>query len=181
MNREQAAELVKQNVKNENLFKHMLAVEAIMKGVAKHLNEDTELWGMTGLLHDIDFEKAEHKEHGLVAEQLLNSKVSEEIIRAIKSHNFENTNIMPQTKMEKVLVASDSLSGLVIACALIIPTKKLADLEIKTIENKFKQKDFARNCSREKILICKHVGLDKEKFFEIALKSLQEISKELGL
>ena len=181
MNREQAAELVKQNVKNENLFKHMIAVEAIMKGVAKHLDEDPELWGMTGLLHDIDFEKAEHKEHGLVAEQLLNSKVSEEIIRAIKSHNFENTNIMPQTKMEKALVASDSLSGLIIACALIIPTKKLADLEIKAIENKFKQKDFARNCSRERILICKHISLDKEKFFEIALKSLQEISKELGL
>ena len=183
MKREEAIKLIKQNVKRENLFKHMLAVEAIMRGLARFLNEDEEKWGLTGLLHDIDFDLTEKnpKEHGLLAESILKGKVDEEIIRAIKSHNFENTGIIPRSKMEKALVAADSISGLIVACALVMPSKKLSEVKVKTIKKKFKQKDFARNCKRERILICELIGIPKEKFFEIALNSLQGISDELGL
>ncbi len=183
MNREEAVILVKENIKKEYLFKHILAVEAIMRGIAKHLNEDIETWGMVGLLHDIDYGQTENdpKNHGIIAENLLKDKVDEKIIRAIKSHNFENTGVIPETKMEKALIAADAISGLIVAAALIIPSKKLEDVKVKSIKKKFKQKDFARRCSRERILVCEHVGIPKEKFFEIALEAMQGISEELGL
>ncbi|MFQ6020747.1 MAG: HD domain-containing protein [Methanosarcinales archaeon] len=182
MNREDAIELVKENISKENLFKHMLAVEAIMKKTAKHLGEDKEKWALTGLLHDIDFEKIkDHKEHGIVSENILKDKVDSEIIRAIKSHNFENTGINPESKMDFALIAADAISGLIIAAALIIPSKKLSDVKLESISKKFKQKDFARNCNREKILYCEEIGISREKFFEISLKALQKISDELGL
>jgi len=183
MNREEAISLVKENIKKENLFKHILAVEAIMRGIANHLNEDVESWDLVGLLHDIDYEKTEDdpKNHGIIAENLLKGKVDEKIIKAIKSHNFEHTGVIPETKMEKALIAADAISGLIVATALIIPSKKLKDVKVKSIKKKFKQKDFARRCSRECILVCEHVGIPKEKFFEIALEAIQGISEELGL
>jgi putative nucleotidyltransferase with HDIG domain len=183
MNREEALELVKENIKKETLFKHMLAVEAIMKGVAEYLNEDKEKWELTGLLHDIDFGRTENdiEHHALIAEEILKDNVDEEIIRAIKSHNFEHTNVNPETNMENILIAADAISGLIIAAALIVPSKKLADVKVKSIKKKFKQKDFARNCNREKILFCEKVGIPKEKFFEISLIALQNISDQLGL
>ena len=183
MNREEALELVKENIKKENLFKHMLAVEAIMKGTAEYLGENKEKWELTGLLHDIDFGRTENdiEHHALIAEEILKDKVDEEIIKAIKSHNFEHTNVNPETNMENILIAADAISGLIIAAALINPTKKLADVKVKSIKNKFKQKDFARNCNRERILFCEKVGIPKEKFFEISLTALQNISDELGL
>ncbi len=183
MNREEALKLVKENVSKGNLVKHMLAVEAIMKGVAEYLEEDKEKWDLVGLLHDIDFGKTENdpEKHALLAEDILKDKVDEEIIRAIKSHNFEHTKVNPENKMEYTLIAADAISGLIIAAALIIPTKKLADVKVKSIKKKFKQKDFARNCNRENILYCEKIDIPREKFFEISLKALQDISDELGL
>jgi putative nucleotidyltransferase with HDIG domain len=183
MNREEALELVKENIKKETLFKHMLAVEAIMKGTAEYLGENKEKWELTGLLHDIDFGRTENdiEHHALIAEEILKDNVDEEIIRAIKSHNFEHTNVNPETNMENILIAADAISGLIIAAALIVPSKKLADVKVKSIKKKFKQKDFARNCNREKILFCEKVGIPKEKFFEISLIALQNISDQLGL
>lgn len=183
MKRQEALELIKQNIKKENLIKHMLAVEAIMRGVAKHFGEDEEFWGLVGLLHDIDFDVTYDRleKHTLVAEEILKGKVDDKIIHTIKTHNFENTGVMPESRIENALIAADSISGLIVACALVMPSKKLADVRVKTIKNKFKQKDFAKNCSRERILFCKKVGLTKEEFFEISLKALQDINEELGL
>jgi len=183
MNREEALQLVKEKVSKENLIKHMLAVEAIMKETAEFLGDDKEKWDLVGLLHDVDFDETENdmQRHALVAEQILKDKVDEEIIRAIKSHNFENTKVNPETKMELALVAADAVSGLVIASALVVPSKKLADVKAESIAKKFKQKDFARNCKRENILYCEKIGIPKEKFFEISLAALQKISDELGL
>jgi putative nucleotidyltransferase with HDIG domain len=182
MNREEAVKLVKENIHKENLFKHMLAVEAIMNGVAEHLGEDKEKWGLLGLLHDIDFDKApEPEKHCTVAPEILRGKVDEEIIRAIEAHNFEHLDVQPESKMEYCLIASDSISGLIIAAALIIPSKKLADVKAESIGKRFKEKDFARNCRRDLILYCEQIGVPRERFFEISLKSLQEISHELGL
>ena len=182
MNREGALNLLKENVSQENLFKHMYAVEAIMEETAKYLNEDIEKWRLLGLLHDIDFEKApEPDKHCTLAPEILKEKFDEEFIRALKAHNFDNLDIKPETKMELALIAADAVSGLIIAAALIIPSKKLADVKVESIVKKFKQKDFARNCSRERILFCEQIGIPKEKFFEISLKALQSISNELGL
>ena len=187
MNREEALSLIKQNITKVNLIKHMLAVESIMKGCAQFLKEngeeiDVERWDLLGLIHDIDFEKApEPERHATVASEILQGKVDEEIIKAIKSHNFENLGVQPESKMEYCLIAADAISGLIIAAALILPSKKLRDVKIESIGKKFKEKDFARNCSRENMLYCEKSGIDKEKFFEISLKALQEISDSLGL
>jgi uncharacterized protein len=183
MFREEALKMVKDNVSKDSLVKHMLAVEAIMSGIAKFLVEDDEAWGMTGLLHDVDFGKTENspKDHGIMAESMLSGKVDNDTINAIKSHNFEHTGVLPDKKMDFALIASDAVSGLIIACALVMPSKKLSDVKIESLMDKFKQKDFARNCSRDNIMYCEKIGIPKDKFLEIALKSLQEISPELGL
>ena len=183
MKREEALKLVKENVSKENLLKHMYAVEAIMKETAEFLGEDKEKWRMIGLIHDIDFEKTENtpEKHTLIAEEILEDYVDDEMIKTIKAHNFENIGIQPETVAEKALIAADSVSGLVIACALVTPSKKLADVKVDSIAKKFKQKDFARNCSRERILFCEQIGIPREEFFEISLRALQSISNELGL
>jgi putative nucleotidyltransferase with HDIG domain len=183
MEREEALKLVKENVSNKNLVKHMLAVEAIMKGLAERLGEDKEKWALIGLIHDVDFDKTKDdpKSHAIVSGEILKGRVDEEIIRVIKTHNFENTGIMPEKNIDYALIAADAVSGLIIAAALIIPSKKLADLEAESIGKRYKEKDFARNCSRENMLFCEKIGLTKEEFFEISLKALQSISSELGL
>jgi putative nucleotidyltransferase with HDIG domain len=187
LSREEALQLVKENVKKENLIKHMLAVEAIMKKCAEFLGEDQNEWDLVGLLHDIDFDKIDYedpesvKKHGLISEDILKGKVSDEIIHCIKSHNFENLGVMPESKMDYCMIAADAISGLVIACALVMPTKKLADVKLESVKKRFKQKDFARNCSRENMLYCEKAGIPMDKFYEISLASLQGIASDLGL
>ena len=183
MKREEALGLIREHITKENLLKHMYAVEAIMKETAEFLNEDVEKWRLIGLIHDIDFEKTEStpEKHTLVAAEILDQKIEDDIIRAIQAHNFDNVGVQPETNAEKTLIAADAISGLVIACALVMPSKKLVDVKVESIAKKFKQKEFAKNCSRERILFCEQIGIPKEKFFEISLKALQKISNELGL
>ncbi|MGP3666872.1 MAG: HDIG domain-containing metalloprotein [Candidatus Bathyarchaeota archaeon] len=183
LSREEALNILCKNVKRRNIFNHSLAVEAIMRSLAKYLGESVENWGLVGLLHDVDFEKTENNplQHGLVAEKILGDNVPSEIVRAIKAHNFENTNVKPETRMEKALIAADATSGLLVACALVMPSKKLAEVKVETVAKKFKQKDFARNVKREKILLCEEIGIQREKFFEICLESLNRICGEIGL
>jgi len=182
MNREESLKLLKEHISKENLLKHMYAVEAIMKETAEFLNEDQEKWRMVGLLHDIDFEKCpEPQKHCTLAPDILKDVLDEEMIKAIKTHNFDNLNLEPETKMEIGLIAADAISGLLIAAALMMPSKKIADVKVETISKKFKQKDFARNCNRDLILFCEQIGIPREKFFELSLRALQKISNELGL
>ena len=183
LSRADALRLLEENVRDKKIILHMIAVGAIMKEVARYFGEDEELWELVGLLHDIDYERTKNDplKHGLVAEEILGSLVSEEVLRAIKSHNYENTGVEPKTRMEKALIASDAVSGLIIACALVMPSKKLEEVKVETVKKKFKQKDFARRVSRERILFCEEIGIPREKFFELALNALKEISGELGL
>lgn len=184
LTREEALNLVKKNVTKRNFVYHMLAVEAIMKSVARHFGEDEYLWGLTGLLHDIDYGKTEGtpEKHALLAEEILKEYVlPDELVRAIKAHNYQYTGIKPETRMEKALIASDAVSGLLVACALVMPSKKLEDVNVETVIKKFKAKDFARGVDRERILVCEQIGVPKEKFFEITLNGLKTVSSEIGL
>jgi len=175
--------LVESKIKRKNIVKHMLAVEAIMKSLAEYFGEDKEIWGLTGLLHDVDFEEVgeNFSMHGLKAEEILKGLVPDEVIQAIKAHNYEYTGVQPKTRMEKALIAADAVSGLLVACALVMPSKKLEEVKISTLNKKFKQKDFARNVDRNRINFCEEIGLSKEKFFEIALNGLKKISQTLGI
>jgi putative nucleotidyltransferase with HDIG domain len=183
MTHAQALELVKKNVAKNNVVYHMIAVEAIMNASAKQLGEDKDRWGLIGLLHDIDYEKTETtpEQHSLLAENMLKDVVDADMIRAIKSHNFEYTGTKPETKMEKALIAADAVSGLLIACALVMPSKKLADVKVESVGKKFKDKDFARGADRERMLFCEQIGIPREKFFEVALNGLKESASQIGL
>jgi hypothetical protein len=183
LTRDEALSLVKKNVSKRNIVYHMLAVEAIMRNVAKHFGENEEVWGLIGLLHDIDYEKTEAtpEKHSLLAEEILKGMAPDELIKSIKTHNFKHTGIMPENPMEKALIASDAISGLLVACALVMPSKKLADVKVETVAKKFKDKDFARGAERERILICEEIGIPREKFFEIALNGLKSIANDIGL
>ena len=179
--RERALELLQASVKNEKLVKHMLAVGAIMRKLASWLKEDEQRWELVGLLHDLDYERADEKNHGLLTCEELKDLIDEEMKNCIKAHNFEHTGVLPRTKMDVALLAADNVAGLVVATCLILPSKKLEDLELKTLRKKFKQKDFARSCNRNKILVCEKIGVPLEKFLEISLQALREIHESLGL
>ena len=180
--REEAEKLVKKYIKKRNWFLHVTAVEAIMRDLAKHLGENEDLWGLTGLLHDIDFEETMKtpERHGLEAEKILKGIVPDNVIQAIKAHN-SLTKIEPENPMEKALIASDAVSGLIIASALVMPSKKLSEVRLETLIRKFKDKSFARGADRKRILICEELGLSRDGFLKLALESLQKISSRLGL
>jgi len=183
LNRDEAVELVRSNVERQSVFRHMLAVEAIMKALAEYLREDASLWAMTGLLHDIDYEKTadDFEKHGVLARKMLKGKAPEQVVRAIEAHNCEHSGVKPETSLEKGLLASDAVSGLVIACALVMPSRKVKDVKVKTVRKKFKDKDFARGADRERIALCEELGVQKDKFFEISLRGVQTVSQDLGI
>ncbi len=183
MNREEAYQLIKERVKNKNLVKHMLAVEAIMRSLAKKLGEDEEKWGLTGLLHDIDYEitaKDPHK-HSIVGANILKEMgLDDEIVNAVRAHN-DIHKIKRITPLEKALFCVDPLTGLIVAAALIHPDKKLASINHNFVLNRFKEKAFARGAKREQIKKCSVLGFELEKFIKIGLLAMQNISEELDL
>lgn len=182
ISRGEALDLVKQYLRNDKLVKHVLAVEAILRAVARELGEDEELWGLTGLLHDLDYEVVgkDLNRHGLVTPEIIEGKVPDEVIEAIKAHN-ELTGFESDSKLALALKAADHASGLIIATALVMPHKKLEEVKVESLLRKFKQKDFARNVKRERILNCEKIGIPLKEFLEISLRALQSIHKELGL
>lgn len=187
MTRDAAYKLVTSWTKNKNLVKHMLAVEAEMRGLARHFKEDEELWGVAGLVHDADYEKVKEnlEKHSLLTiEELEKQGVDEEIINAVASHvwKWKKDAPEPKTKMEWALYTCDELSGFIIACALVRPDKKLSSLEVKSILKKWSQKSFAKGVHREQIELCEEkLGIKLDEFIKICLEALQDISSELGL
>ncbi len=184
MTREEALELLEKKLKKRNLIKHSLAVEAVMGELARHFKlseEDVERWKMAGLLHDLDYQKTlkNPQKHGLIAyEWLKNSGLDDEVLEAIKSHPGY---IERKTLMAKALYASDPLTGLIVAAALIHPSKKLEQLTPEFIKKRYKEKRFAANASREQIASCNEFGLDLMQFFDIALRAMKKIHKDLDL
>ena len=182
---EEARELMEREIETDALRKHMLAVSAIMGALANKLEiagEDKEKWVLVGLLHDLDYERTKDnfEMHGLITAEMLSEELPEECVDAIKAHN-ERTGFEPNSEMAKALIAADAVSGLIVPTALMMPSRKLADVSVKSLKKKFKDKSFARTVSREKIMICEDLGLDRSEFFKIALEALQEISDELGV
>jgi len=182
MDRSEALELLKEHLHNENLIKHCIAVGAIMKGLAEKFGEDENLWELAGLLHDIDYEqtKDNHERHGLVALEILNGKAPQEVLDTIPTHN-DLTGFKREKKIDFALSAADAISGLIIATALMMPSKKMEEVKEESVLKKFKKKDFARNVDREKILLCEKIGLSLEEFIEVSLDTLKNVSEELGL
>ena len=181
MKREEAFELLKSHLKHKNLIKHSLAVEACMRALAEKFNEDPERWGLAGLLHDIDYERTmdNPERHGLEAMEILKDKIQdEEILHAIRSHAFKEE---PKTKMAWALYSADPLTGLIVAAALMHPTKKLEGVDLTFLKKRFKEKRFAAGANREQIKQCEKTGLSLDEFMQTCLDAMKGISDDLGL
>lgn len=178
--REDAIALLREWVKNENLIKHMLCVEAAMRAYAKKFGEDEELWGITGLLHDFDYEKHPTKNgHPFKGNKVLKEQgYPEEMLRAILSH-ADYSGVARKSMMEKTLYACDELCGFVVACALVRP-EKLNGMKAKSVNKKLKDKHFAAAVSREDIQRgVDEMGIDKNEHIDFVIKALQDISNQL--
>jgi putative nucleotidyltransferase with HDIG domain len=184
MNREEAYNLLRQNLTNQNLIKHSLALEAAMAALAARLGGDEEKWGVTGLLHDIDYELVKdnlenHSKKG--AAMLKDLGLEEDICKAVLTHN-ESHGVEPETMMAKALFCADPLTGLIVAATLVMPSRKIKDLETDNVLNRFKEKAFARGANREIIAKCSdYLNLSLEEFVKIVLSAMKGISDDLGL
>lgn len=182
--RDEALQLMKEYLKADNLQKHSLATEIIMRKIAQRKGENEELWGIAGLLHDLDFEetKDDMPNHTLKTEEILKQKgVSKEIVDAIKGHNAENLGYERERSIDHALTCAECITGMVIATTLVYPDKKLASVKPKSILKRMKQKEFARSVNREYIKECEKIGIPLEEFAELSLNAMREISDELGL
>jgi len=183
MDREEILDSIKANVKNDNLIKHMLATEAIMRALARRLHEDEEEWGLTGLMHDIDVELTEHdpKSHSRLGADLAKELGASEVMcQAILCHN-EVHGIPCDTPLSKALFCTDPLTGLITAAALVRPDRSLSGLTAESLMKRFKEKRFAAGASRQNIASCQELGLGMEEFLSLGLESMRGISTELGL
>jgi putative nucleotidyltransferase with HDIG domain len=183
MNRNQALSIVNEYVKNENLVRHMLAVEAAMRFYAGKYGEDVEAWGMAGLLHDFDWEihptLEQHPQDG--AALLRERGVSEEIVRAILSH-ADHTAVPRLSKMEIALLACDEITGLITAVALVRPSRSLEDLKASSVKKKWKDRAFAAGANREEIRrAVEDFGIELWEHVENVIQAMQRIAPELGL
>lgn len=185
--REKALEILDKNLINKNMFRHELAVEAAMKDLAKRFNGDEIKWGLVGLLHDGDYEKTKDdaKQHGVLMAKWLTEagETDQEISQAILSHNYaENGSAAPNTPLEWSLYCCDELTGFIVAVALVMPGKKLADVTTESVLKKFPSKQFAAGVNRDQIKLCEEkLKIPLQDFVGIVLSSMQNISSELGL
>ena len=183
MTHDEALSLVREYVKNENLIKHMLSVEAAMCFYAEKFGEDGEKWGLTGLLHDFDWEiHPTIEEHPLAGEPILREHgVPDDIIRAIMAH-ADHTGVPRQTRMEKSLYACDEVTGLITAVALVRPSRSLLDLEASSVKKKWKDKAFAAGANRDEIQkAAAEFGIELWEHVGNVIQAMRHIAPELGL
>ena len=183
INRESAWSLLCEFTQSESLRKHMLAVEACMRAYARKYGEDEEKWGITGLLHDFDYEKyPTPQEHPFVGSKILEERgYPEELRRAILSH-AEYSGVKRESKMEKALFACDELAGFITASTLVKPSKSLAELDARSVRKKMKDKAFARSVSRDDIINgAADLGVDLEEHISFCIEAMKGIASELGL
>ena len=181
MTREEALKLVKSKAKNRNLVKHMIATEACMGFLASHFHEDKSLWSVTGLLHDLDYDQTadDPAKHGMLGADMLEEiGVDHRIVYAVRAHAG---HVEAKSVMDKALFAVDPLTGLIVAAALMHPTKKIGNVDTQFVLNRFKEKRFAAGANRDTIETCKNLGLSLEEFIAISLEAMQSVADELGL
>lgn len=194
MTREQGLKFLNENIENKNIVKHMIAAEALMKAVfdalkkkeVAELGGTKEEWMLAGLLHDGDYlPSVPQKEQGIKVSQMLEEKgftISDNVKHAMAAHNWRNTQVEPESKMDWALFCGDSLTGLIVAATLVLPTRKLSDLTVENVLRRFKEKRFAAGTRREDIALCEEkLGIPLPEFVEIGLSAMQSVSDQLGL
>jgi len=193
MNRDKAYQLLTKYIQNKNLLKHSFAAEASMNGLYRYLtpkneqnDKDEEKWGITGLLHDVDYEISQKngdvEQHGTLNFVPEKDTLPKDILHGIQAHAYHYSKVMPESQMDWAITACDQLTGLIVAGALVTPEKKLSAVKTETVLKRFKEKSFAKGADREAILLCESkLNIPLPQFVEICLTAMQSISDDLGL
>lgn len=184
INREDALGLLEQHIKSRNLFNHCIATEAVLRALAEKVGEDPEKWGLAGLLHDLDAESQTDLDvHTLDTVRILQDRgVDEEIIDAVRLHNeLAHPGERRNTQFQHLLAAGETITGLIVATALVYPDKKLASVKPKSVRKRMKEKSFAAGANRDIIRECEAGGIPLEEFCNISLSAMQVVAEELGL
>jgi predicted hydrolase (HD superfamily) len=181
--REQAFNLLKKYNKNENLIKHALAVEGVMRYFARKREENEEKWGIIGLIHDLDYEQFPEEHCRKTEEILKENNWPQEYIRAVVSHGWGIcSEVEPKTELEKVLYAIDELTGLVVTTALVRPSKSVMDLNAESVKKKWKDKRFAAGVDRSIIdKGAKMLGMERTELITDTIMGMREVAEEIGL
>lgn len=181
--RAEALQLLKEYNHDDSLIKHALAVEGVMRYIARKLGEDEQKWGIIGLVHDLDYERYP-QEHCQKSREILQEKGwPEDYIRAVVSHGWGIcSEVKPETNLEKTLFAIDELTGLVVTTALVRPSKSVMDVEVKSVKKKWKDKRFAAGVNRDIILQgAEMLGIELSELIADTIRGMQEVAKEIGL
>jgi len=181
--RAEAFSLLKQYNRNESLIKHALAVEAVMRYCARKKGQDEEQWGVIGLVHDLDYEQFPDRHCKKTEEILRAHDWPDDYIRAVMSHGWGLcTDVEPQSELEKTLYAIDELVGLVVATALVRPSKSVMDMEPKSVKKKWKEKSFAAGVNRDVIEKgAKMLGMELGELISDVITGMREVADEIGL
>ena len=181
---DEALECLQAHLKNEKLISHCLATEAIMRALAQKFEEDQEVWGLAGLLHDLDYEITgeDPSRHGEETARLLEAQgVLPAITDVIKKHNAEGLGLERSTVFEHALTCAETITGMIVATALVYPDKKISSVKTKSVTKRMKTPHFARAVSRERILECEKIGIPLNDFVVLSLGAMSEIAEEIGL
>lgn len=181
--REEALALLKKYNKSKGLIKHALAVEGVMRYCARKRGEDEEKWGVIGLVHDLDYEQFSEQHCQKTEEILRSADWPEDYIRAVMSHAWGlRTEIEPRSELEKVLYAVDELTGLVVATALVRPSRSVMDMKVKSVKKKWKDKAFAAGVNRSVIEKgAEMLGVELDELIDDAIMGMREVADEIGL
>jgi uncharacterized protein len=184
MERQQALELLHLYIKSPNMLNHCYASEAVMRDLAKRLGRNEDKWGLAGLLHDLDVElvKGDMYIHGKETARILTEKgVDPEIADAIRMHNESSTREKRSKEFQHALAAGETITGMIVATALVYPDKKVASVQPKSVIKRMKEIKFAASVRRENIMECELIGISLPEFVEISLNAMKKISDKIGL
>ena len=181
--REEAFALVTERIPQANLVNHCVATEVIMEALARHFElgaEDVERWAIAGLLHDLDYAETgeDFERHGVVTAELLADELDAEQLHAILAHADKAPR---ESVMDKALYAADPTTGFIVAAALVRPDRTLANVEVRSLLKRWKEKAFARGANREQMAACEELGFSREEFLGLALGAMQKRASEIGL
>jgi putative nucleotidyltransferase with HDIG domain len=181
--REEALALLRQYNQNDSLIKHAMAVEGVMRYIARKRGEDEEKWGVIGLIHDLDYEQFPDQHCKKTEEILKENDWPADYIRAVVSHGWGIcSDVKPESEMEKVLYAIDELTGLVVTSALVRPSKSVMDMKAKSVKKKWKQKQFAAGVDRSIIEKgAEMLGVELSELITDTIMGMREVAEEIGL
>ncbi len=182
--RNEALGFLKSHLGTINLVRHCIATEAIMRSLARRFEEDEDLWGITGLFHDLDLDlvDGDMNRHGTTTVEILRKKgYPEEGLQAILAHNGDVLGVKPQTRFELALLAAETTTGMIVATTLVYTSKKIADVKVKSVRKRMKEPRFAAGVDRSKVKLCEEIGIPLAEFLEISVDAMRGVADEIGL